>query len=92
MKKHVKFLIIPLLIGAVFCIFHGASAITKREIINIGILVKFADSENIAPKRADGTPLHIDDTDSLTNAELLLNSDNPITMQTAPNELLLIKQ
>ncbi len=83
MKKHVKFLIIPLLIGAVFCIFHGASAITKREIINIGILVKFADSENIAPKRADGTPLHIDDTDSLANAELLLNSDNPITMQTS---------
>lgn len=83
MKKHVKFLTIPLLIGAVFCIFHGASAITKREIINIGILVKFADSENIAPKRADGTPLHIDDTDSLANAELLLNSDNPITMQTS---------
>ena len=66
---------------------HTVSAVSRRGIINLGILVKFADSDNIATKRSDGTPYHIDDTDSKANAELLLNSDQPITMQTSAGQI-----
>lgn len=75
-----------LIIGATFCGFTLSQpstetfAINKRQIINVGILVKFADSEDLVST-------HIDDEDSLHNAEALLNSDEPIKMQTTVGEI-----
>lgn len=88
MKKLIKASCI-FIIETIFCAFaffqHPSTtfAAEQRQIVNIGILVKFADSDDIVPKDNSGTPLHINDTDSLANAELLLNSDTPITMQTS---------
>lgn len=57
-------------------------AANQRKIINIGVLVKFSNSDDIVPKRQSGAPFHIDDADNIENAQKLLNSDDPITMQT----------
>lgn len=94
MKKLTKVITILLTITTLFYGFilshqlgHTAFAANHREIINLGILVKFADSDNIAAQRSDGTPYHIDDADSRANAELLLNSDQLITMQTSAGQI-----
>lgn len=50
----------------------------KRAITNLGILIKFSNSDDIVAKNNAGVPLHIDDAESLRNAEQLLNSDQPI--------------
>lgn len=58
---------------------QSATAVTeKRTITNIGVFVKFADSDEVVPKRDDETLIHIDDTESIANAERLLNSDELI--------------
>lgn len=74
------FLIISV-VFSVLSLFHFSSssaAVNNRTIINIGILIKFSDSDDIVPARDDGTKIHLDDTESLENANLLLNSDAPV--------------
>lgn len=57
----------------------AAATVTQQTITNLGILIKFSNSDDIVARSDDGTPLHIDDATSLNNAEQLLNSDQPIT-------------
>ena len=72
------------LVFAVYSLFtphiNDTFATTKRKITNIGILIKFSDSDT-------RNTLHIDDADSLANAEKILNNDQPIAMQTSAGEI-----
>ncbi len=88
MKHHIKtltkILCLTSLVFAIYSLFtshiSNTLATTQRKITNIGILIKFADSDT-------RNTLHIDDADSLANAEKLLNADQPITMQTSAGEI-----
>ncbi len=88
MKNHIKtltkILCLASLVFAVYSLFtphiNDTFATTKRKITNIGILIKFSDSDT-------RNTLHIDDADSLANAEKLLNNDQPIAMQTSAGEI-----
>ncbi len=93
MKNISKILITSFLLGAFLsftCFQHAsenpASATTNsRNITNIGILIKFSNSDEIVPKRADNTPIHIDDAQSIENAEKLLNSDTLVETELFTN-------
>lgn len=88
MKHHIKTLTKILCLASLVFVVYGlftshandTFATTGRKITNIGILIKFADSDT-------RNTLHIDDADSLANAEKLLNADQPITMQTSAGEI-----
>lgn len=88
MKHHIKTLTKILCLASLVFVVYGlftphandTFATTGHKITNIGILIKFADSDT-------RNTLHIDDADSLANAEKLLNADQPIAMQTSAGEI-----
>lgn len=60
-------------------------AVNQRNLTNIGIFVKFADSNDIVPTNSDGTKIHLDDEQGINNANLLLNSDSPVETEIFSN-------
>lgn len=93
MKRILKLFTFPLILGSFFLSFvffnsaktPALATASPRNITNIGILVKFTDSDSIVSTKTDGTPIHLDDAESIANAQKLLNSDQPISMQITSN-------